>query len=1125
MPYVGRDLQRGNYLKLDDITSSFDGSTTTFNLQSGGSAFYPGSAFSIFVVLSGLAQEPESAYTINKNTITFASAPSSVDDCFITALGVALGIGVPGHGTVNGSQLAKPFNYDGGLLYLDSTNDKIGVANTTPVVELDVNGRLDADYITGIAATFSGNVTIGGTLTYQDVSNIDSVGIITAQAGIHLGIGATSGKFLASTGITTFSSSVGIADSIFHVGNNDTSIRFPADDTFAVETAGSERLRIKSNGDVGIGLDSPTARLHVNGTTNGLQARFGGTGTGLGIECGQKTNANALVKLIAQDSTHGTFAFRTAGDERLRITSAGNIGIGTNNPDELLHISSAGITTARFRLTDRRTSLSVGTQYGVIQFEQRDSNTPGVSVEVAAVMQDTSNGNTALQFKTGTPSTITERVRITGHGHLLLGGTAGVDDLTGGAGQRGLVIGSTGMGNAGIAIINSTTGTGRIYFGDATDDNAARKRGQISYHHNDTVTSDYMSFYTAGAEALRIQSDGNFGIGTSANIRERMHLHTASSDEAYLRFTNTTTGTAAGDGFNIGINSAEQPLIWNKEYTDMLFGTHGATRMVIDKDGNVGINSATPTANYKLDVNGDLSLGEKGGVSNTFIDQKQDGDLHIINSGRTAQGASNTPGTAGVGINRFNNISGGTTLFRDFTVYNGKDSKVLVVDGSASAVGIGTDAPTQKLEVLGSTILKETSSTGTALQIKGAGTQGDNAVISFSNGYTQTFKIGMSDDIGPARDFIISETSTGASTDNENPKYTFNGNGDGIFSITDKAGGDIKVLLNSNGNSYFTGGNIGLGEDSPTYQTEIKVSVTDAYDVDALNSGQHQLRVNNAGASGVAGILLTAEPSSGSAGHAGIRVIAPANGSADMTFSTRDAGTYGERLRIKSDGKVLVGDGSAITQGRAFEVRGTGNQGVLIGSTNNNGAQLLLDGIGGGDGSGGNYSALEVPTSGHLTIRNHDADKNIILGTGSASGANDTVVITDTQRVGINATNPDYTLEVTGSFAATTKSFVIDHPTKENHKLRYACLEGPENSVYVRGRSSDPVIELPEYWVGLVHDDSITVNVTPIGNKNVWVESINNNSVTIGSDDSTEYFYTVFAERKDVEKLEVEVEN
>ena len=126
--------------------------------------------------------------------------------------------------------------------------------------------------------------------------------------------------------------------------------------------------------------------------------------------------------------------------------------------------------------------------------------------------------------------------------------------------------------------------------------------------------------------------------------------------------------------------------------------------------------------------------------------------------------------------------------------------------------------------------------------------------------------------------------------------------------------------------------------------------------------------------------------------------------------------------------------------------------------------------------------------------------------------------------IGGDYSQSTHKLKVTGSFAATTKSFVIDHPTKENHKLQYACLEGPENSVYVRGRSSDPVIELPDYWVGLVHEDSITVNVTPIGNKNVWVESINNNSVTIGTDGSTEYFYTVFAERKDVEKLEVEVQ-
>ena len=113
-----------------------------------------------------------------------------------------------------------------------------------------------------------------------------------------------------------------------------------------------------------------------------------------------------------------------------------------------------------------------------------------------------------------------------------------------------------------------------------------------------------------------------------------------------------------------------------------------------------------------------------------------------------------------------------------------------------------------------------------------------------------------------------------------------------------------------------------------------------------------------------------------------------------------------ERLRITGDGKVLVGDGSSITPVKQFDVRGTGFQSILVGSTNNQGAQLVIDGIGGGDASGGNYSAFAVGTNGHLEIKNYDADKNIILGTGSQIGANNTVVITDTQRVGIGTDAP-----------------------------------------------------------------------------------------------------------------------
>ena len=71
--------------------------------------------------------------------------------------------------------------------------------------------------------------------------------------------------------------------------------------------------------------------------------------------------------------------------------------------------------------------------------------------------------------------------------------------------------------------------------------------------------------------------------------------------------------------------------------------------------------------------------------------------------------------------------------------------------------------------------------------------------------------------------------------------------------------------------------------------------------------------------------------------------------------------------------------------------------------------------------------------------------------------------------VGIGTTTTAaYKLQVNGSFAATTKSFVIDHPSKPGFKLRYGSLEGPENGVYVRGKTNSYTIDLPDYWVDLV---------------------------------------------------------
>jgi hypothetical protein len=118
-------------------------------------------------------------------------------------------------------------------------------------------------------------------------------------------------------------------------------------------------------------------------------------------------------------------------------------------------------------------------------------------------------------------------------------------------------------------------------------------------------------------------------------------------------------------------------------------------------------------------------------------------------------------------------------------------------------------------------------------------------------------------------------------------------------------------------------------------------------------------------------------------------------------------------------------------------------------------------------------------------------------------------------------------LTISGHLAATTKSFLIDHPTKPEKQLQYACLEGPENGVYVRGHTNDSIIDLPDYWTALVDQDSITVQITAkdAPQPYLYVSGVANNQVHLISDRSVSAYYTVNGTRKDVEPLLVEPNN
>ena len=310
----------------------------------------------------------------------------------------------------------------------------------------------------------------------------------------------------------------------------------------------------------------------------------------------------------------------------------------------------------------------------------------------------------------------------------------------------------------------------------------------------------------------------------------------------------------------------------------------------------------------------------------------------------------------------------------------------------------------------------------------------------------------------------------------------------------------------------------------------------------AYNPASEELLVlqNTAGgnANTFAGIFFNAG-GTGNAGderHSTARIAAEKVGdyAADLVFSTRRNNTNksnDEKFRITNSGRIGIGksdpafrlDVAAETNPFQTIARfGDGGKDILITHSNamithnsyyNSGWKSTGSGTSCAlDFQGGKFEVLTTSTSASA------ANTAITWNHTPLSIANNgKVAINDTIT---NASNQNFDFYVNGTLGAVSKSFAIPHPTKEDHQLVYGSLEGPEHGVYVRGKATD-VIELPDYWSELVDEDTITVQLTPIGRHDFWVEKIENNRVYIGGG---QCFYFIQAMRKDIAPLEVEVD-
>ena len=126
------------------------------------------------------------------------------------------------------------------------------------------------------------------------------------------------------------------------------------------------------------------------------------------------------------------------------------------------------------------------------------------------------------------------------------------------------------------------------------------------------------------------------------------------------------------------------------------------------------------------------------------------------------------------------------------------------------------------------------------------------------------------------------------------------------------------------------------------------------------------------------------------------------------------------------------------------------------------------------------------------------------------------------------ATHINGFLSFSSSIVGTTKKFDIPHPTKPNHRLAHICLEGPEAGVYYRGKlENSNKIQLPNYWKGFVHLETITVNLTSHKYyQELFVKEITESFIAVENNagQAINCSYTIFGKRKDVPDLVVEYE-
>ena len=1021
----------------------------------------------------------------------------------------------------------------------------------------------------------------------------------------------------------------------------------------------AEQMRITSGGLLSVGGNSTFAQVNIQSSVSGKYL-YMDDGTNAAWDLRAESAATSVIQTpgtgwsswAAMDLRANYFKFKPNNSEIMRVVSTG-VGIATTNPSATLQVGSvtdSSTTAASLVHLTSATASSTVNGFSTLKLDYKSGHAPSTVGAQIMFTQGYHSGNQDYTAPVGS----------------IRGWKTGASDNYGGglqflyqpdSGSLGLLVGMTleGSGNVGIGTDNPAQllevgndgNTDYALIGPTKIGGGMGHGNFAGFSHRDMGgTGNYALLQAAGGGTFLNAASSQtiyFGVnnvytmfmtnaGLTINNNYNLYLGTTGNNTGLLRFYNNNSTAYYLDWKSTGVRAYQ------------FLGSSSSA------DYETSFSNAS-TGGHNLNVEGIFRVKNEAGNTNRFT---------VSASGVVQWGSSAAHGTltwdtdkaviGGIGTNNLSLVAEGTEVVNstsstwDFK----KEAKFpnnvgLFFRNAANSSTLGLKADT-----------------GDRITFRTGGTW-DQMILDGNGSLTLAGLLGVNVAADSGDALTIKSTADGT-----NVLSMKDSAGDAMFNIRQssndclirayKDGGSQKVQIHTDGDSYFIGGSIGIGDTAPgtqldvqqtagdnTYPLKIRgnidndggfTGITFGYEGDtrsyekarimvegttgnvqpnmhfllqsqanstSATKGDSKLTILNGGSVGIGTNaptqqLVVAKSNSGGIGGS-IRIDNSAGGAADkmqlifssfgnsyhraMIQSTVESsspyagtlefytgitsGTFTEKMRVDHNGYVGIGTNAPSS---LLHVTGDLGNSAFLAYFYNSGTQSEDNGLNvqiASSGSsaqalrvntGGDSNAFIVAGDGQVGVgftpssfgQKFNVNGNTYLSgsvgigdstpsykldvSGTGRFTND---VTIAGNVGINGTTPSssYGLQVggnalvSGSFSASSKSFLIDHPTKENKKLEYGCLEGPEFGVYHRGRVQSTTISLPDYWTGLVREETITVQLTPKGSfQHLYVVSQSLTEIVIGAADgeTIDCFYTIYGERADIDRLEVEKE-